>query len=52
VEPARVVATAARGAYTLHLRAGLPPRWIDSAALQGSPIWRYHPLVMQDRPRI
>lgn len=52
LEPARVVATAARGAYTLHLRAGLPPRWIDSAALQGSPIWRYHPLVMQDRPRI
>lgn len=51
LEPAQVVATAARGAYTLHLRAGLPPRWIDAAALQGRPIWRYHPLVMQDRPR-
>lgn len=52
LEPARVVSTAARGAYTLHLRAGLPPRWIDAAALQGRPVWRYHPQVMQDRPRI
>lgn len=43
VEPARVVATAQRGAYTLHLKAGLPPRWIEHAALQGRPIWRYDP---------
>lgn len=43
VDPTRIVATTRRGAYTLHLRAGLPPRWIEHAALQGNPIWRYHP---------
>lgn len=43
VDVTRVVATALRGAVTLHLRAGLPPRWLEQAALQGGPIWRYHP---------
>jgi len=51
VAPQRVIATAVRGAYTLHLRAGLPPRWLDAAALQGSPVWRYHPRLMQHNAR-
>ena len=58
VEPQRVVAMAERGAVTVHLRAGLPPRWLYHADLQGDPLWRYHPGrtsrladAMQDPPR-
>lgn len=51
IAPERVIATAVRGAYTVQLREGSPPLWLDAAALQGRPIWRYHPRVMQDRPR-
>jgi competence protein ComEC len=43
VDPSRVVSTAAQGAVTLHLRRGLPPRWLRHALLQGDPLWRYHP---------
>ena len=43
VDPQRLVAIAARGAVTVHLRAGLPPRWLSHADLQGAPLWRYHP---------
>lgn len=43
VDPQRVVAIAERGAVTLHLRAGLPPRWLYHSDLQGAPLWRYHP---------
>ena len=39
----RVYALADRGAVTLHLRAGLPPRWLGHADLQGAPLWRYDP---------
>lgn len=59
VEPSRVLATADQGAVQVHLRGGLPPRWPKNAALQGHPLWRYHPGsdssrgtdAMQDRPR-
>lgn len=59
VDASRVIATAAQGAVTLHLRRGLPPRWVSHAALQGTPLWRYHPRpvrsgtadVMQDTHR-
>ncbi len=58
VDPSRVVSTAAQGAVTLHLRRGLPPRWLPHALLQGDPLWRYHPRpvtsgiadAMQDMP--
>jgi len=58
VDPSRVVSTAAQGAVTLHLRRGLPPRWLPHAPLQGDPLWRYHPRpvtsgiadAMQDMP--
>lgn len=43
VDPARLVATAERGAMTVHLRRGLPPRWLAHAVLQANPVWRYHP---------
>lgn len=39
----RVYALADQGAVTLHLRAGLPPRWLGHADLQGAPLWRYDP---------
>ena len=48
MDDSRIVLTGARGAYTLHLRAGLPPRWIEPLALQHRPVWRYHPGVMRD----
>jgi competence protein ComEC len=58
VDPFRVVSTAAQGAVTLHLRRGLPPRWLPHVLLQGDPLWRYHPRpvtsgisdAMQDMP--
>lgn len=39
----RVYAIAEQGAVTLHLRAGLPPRWLRHAGLQAAPLWRYDP---------
>ena len=59
LDPSRVQATAQQGAITLHLRRGLPPRWLANADLQGHPLWRYHPGpyssggtdAMQDRSR-
>ena len=58
IDPSRVVSIAAQGAVTVHLRRGLPPRWLPHALLQGDPLWRYHPGsvrsgiadAMQDKP--